>query len=114
MKASEYIISSIKEWQRVFPEMDVRYAYDIRSHFHIIEVSPASSSSLNEEYAALELNFWDGFLRDFPEEELLISEPDIRNDMSNQLYPCEGAQTIVFDDNTRWEVWQSILQMTQL
>ena len=86
-KSSDYIISKINEIQELCINVCVRYAYDDISEFHIIEISPESVRRGDKFYMEWEYNVWKEFEMLFPEEDLLISDKDEINDMSNLIYP---------------------------
>lgn len=67
-------------------EKQNRYAYDIQTNFHIVEVSPESIRRGNEEYMEMEYNLCNEFYEKFPEEDLLVSEPDRINNMENLIF----------------------------
>lgn len=96
MKATDYIISILNEWEKKFPSIVVRYAYEAKSHFHVIEVTPNELFTNDDEYARAEMKLWDNFFEMYPNEEILITEPDTRNDMSDILYPCKQEENIKF------------------
>ena len=85
-KESEYIIRTLKLWCEQFDGIHVRYAYDAKSEYHIVEVDPESVRRGNDLYKKAELAFWSAFMSDFPESDLLICEPTRSNDMANCLF----------------------------
>ena len=86
MKEEEFIIKTLIEWCTRFEGIHVRYAYDVNSEYHIVEVDPESIRRGNDLYKQAELSFWKSFMRDFPESDLLICEPSESNDMSHCLF----------------------------
>lgn len=54
--------------------------------FHIVEVSPESIRRGSEEYMEMEYLLWKEFQEKFPEEDLLVSEPDRINNMENLIF----------------------------
>ena len=80
----------------------VQYAFDKNTNFHLVHVLPESYNN-NEEYAAMVLDFEANFLK-IPSEDIIISEPDIDDDMSNILYEkrCESISNINEDDHIDW------------
>lgn len=85
MEAKEFVISTLKEWSNTFDGIRLRYAYDAKTDYHIVEVEPQSVYD-SEEYKQSELALWNSFMRQFPEEDLLICEPSEANDMTNCLF----------------------------
>ncbi len=92
MKAKEYIIDRIKELQVLCSNhcIQIRYAYDDVTNFHIVEVSPETIRRGDKVYMEWEYSTIKEFRNLFPEEDLLISEPDGCNNMSNTIYSYDG------------------------
>lgn len=91
MNATDFILSSLDLIAKHIPSIGLRYAYDSVTSFHIIEVFPESVRRGCDEYADMERDLWIDFHKQYPEEDLLISEVDKTNDMSNLIYeknPC--------------------------
>ena len=88
MTPQKYIIEKIKELQLLPLNscIKIRYAYDKVTNFHIIEVSPETTRRGNDAYMDWEYSVIKEFCDLFPEEDILISEPDECNDMSNIEY----------------------------
>lgn len=86
MDARDFIILSLTKISNEIPDIELRYASDETLNFHIIEVSPESIRRGDEKYMKMEYELWQGFRQMFPNEDLLISEIDETNDMSNTLY----------------------------
>lgn len=86
MKESEYLIQVLKEWCSRFEGINVRYAYDANTSYHIIEVDPESIRRGSEQYKQAELGLWISFAEKFPESDLLVCKPARSNDMSNCLF----------------------------
>ncbi|HHU47562.1 MAG TPA: hypothetical protein P5134_06990 [Bacteroidales bacterium] len=104
MKSQKYI----KEWLdtlcKSFTNIHVQYAFDKNTNFHLVHVLPESYNN-NEEYAAMVLDFEANFFKKYPTEDIIISEPDIDDDMSNILYEkrCESIPAnINEDDHIDW------------
>ena len=68
----DFVIETIQSIASKIPGIRIRYAYDIQTNFHIVEVSPESIRRGSEEK--------------FPEEDLLVSEPDRINNMENLIF----------------------------
>lgn len=80
------ILSSRQSIASKIPGISIRYAYDIQTNFHIVEVSPESIRRGREEYMEMEYLSWKEFQEKFPEEDLLVSEPDRINNMENLIF----------------------------
>ncbi|GHV20897.1 hypothetical protein FACS1894174_03530 [Bacteroidia bacterium] len=86
MNSKEYIIEKLKNISNEIKNISLRYAYDITTDFHIIEVAPESVRRGNDDYMNMEHSFWSDFHKLFPNEDILISEKCETNDMSNLIY----------------------------
>lgn len=86
MTPIKYITTSLKKLSLSISNISIKYAYDNDSKFHIIEVSPEEVRRGNSQYMEWEKNIWDEFYDLYPEEDLLISEPDNTNNMDNVLF----------------------------
>ena len=86
MNASDFILSRLDLVAKRIPSVGLRYAYDSVTSFHIIEVYPESVRRGCDEYTEMEYDLWIDFHKQYPEEDLLISEVDSTNDMSRLLY----------------------------
>lgn len=85
-KESNFIISILKTWNELFKDINIRYAYENDSDFHVIEVSPESIRRGNKEFLEMEYQLYRQFYNEFKNDDILISEPCEFNDMSNILY----------------------------
>lgn len=95
MTSKEFIISSLKALSDKINSINIRYAYDANSKFHIVEISPENIRRGDAEYMEWEGNVWDDFYKLYPNEDILISEPDETNDMSNVLFQTSSEQEII-------------------
>jgi hypothetical protein len=86
MTPSQYIKNQLKLWDQKFEGIHIRYAFDVEANFHMVEIDPEKIRRGNAEYKQQELDFWMNFMKLYPEENLLISEPSDINDMSNVIY----------------------------
>ena len=86
MKEKDFIIKTLNEWCDQFEGIHVRYAYDVNSEYHIVEVDPESIRRGNDLYKQAELSFWIAFMSNFPESDLLVCEPSESNNMDNCLF----------------------------
>lgn len=107
MSATDYIISSLERLSNLICGINIRYAYDDISEFHIIEISPESIRRGNGEYMKWERNMWKEFYESYPNEDILISEPDETNNMTNILFettPVRQNHEMKFSfDTGTWE-----------
>ena len=89
MKSTEFIISLLKYLQKIWADnskLRIKYAYDKTTNFHIIEID-----SELDKYKKMTYVYWCTYMykcfdKCFPNEDILISEPDPCNDMSSVLY----------------------------
>lgn len=90
MKPSDFIIESLQGISNTINGINIRYAYDEISDFHIIEVSPESVRRGLEEYIKMESKLWSDFFELYPNEDILISEISSVNNMSNILFEVQS------------------------
>lgn len=90
MNYKEFIIERISLIVKQVNDIHIRYAYDNITDYNIIEVSPESTRRGNESYVELEADFWSDFYKSFPNENILISEADEFNDMSNIIFEVQS------------------------
>ena len=76
MTAKEYILQQVDKLTTMFDGIELRYAYDQMSNFHIIEVTPESIRRGNEDFVNQEYEIDKEFSELFPDEDLLITEPN--------------------------------------
>ena len=86
MSEIEFLKKTLNEWCERFVGIHVRYAYDVVSEYHIIEVDPESIRRGNDEYKEAEMSLWTSFMELYPNADLLITKPSEANDMSNCLF----------------------------
>lgn len=91
MKAKDFIKSRLSYISDKIPEIGIRYAYDKKTSFHIIEVHPESVRRGDNIYMEFEYCLLQEFHSLFPAEDLLISEIDSTNDMSNLIFEKRPA-----------------------
>lgn len=92
MKAKDFIIESLVKISNKIFGINLRYAYDVNTDFHIIEVSPENIRRGNDEYMEMEALLWKEFYDKYPNEDILVSDIDETNNMGNMLY--ENSSTI--------------------
>jgi hypothetical protein len=90
MNSREYIIKRMRKMAASLDNALLAYAYEKTSGFHIIEVSRETVNTVNNTYEELEATIWKEFYELFPNEDLLISEPDSIHDMSNIICLVEN------------------------
>ena len=77
MTGKDYIIELINKWANLFENIGLRYAYDTKTRFHIIEVTPELIRRGNNDFIKEECEVNQEFSCLFPDEDLLITEPNI-------------------------------------
>ena len=97
MKESDFLIATLKEWCEKFEGIRVRYAYDVVSEYHIVEIEPESIRRGNEQYKRAEFTLWTAFMEKYPNADLLICEPSDTNDMTNCLFDSSKLNFIVWE-----------------
>ncbi len=100
MKATKSIQNWMDEVCSMFPDLRCRYAYEHGTKFHVVQVVPESYQK-NDKYAAMVMEFENWFQRRFPQERLLITEPDAHDDMSDVRYDRRGQGYLSFDSSSR-------------
>lgn len=86
MNACEFIKATLNNISSKIKEVCLKYAYDNTSDFHIVEVSPEYIRRGNQEYMNMEYDLITEFRKYYPEEELLVSEPNPSNVMTNLIF----------------------------
>jgi predicted PolB exonuclease-like 3'-5' exonuclease len=86
MKSQEFLKEVLKDWEKRFASIKLKYAYDALVEYHIIEVSPEEIRRGNADYKKAEIKLWNDFISHYPSEDLLICAPSQANDMSNVLF----------------------------
>lgn len=61
----DFVIETIQSIASKIPGISIRYAYDIQTNFHIVEVSPESIRRGSEEYMEMEYLLWKEFQENF-------------------------------------------------
>lgn len=90
MTPKDYIIAKINELQELGIALCVKYAYEEATDYHVVEVAPEYVRRGSELYMEWEYSIWKEFANLFPDKDLLISEEDETNDMSNLVYSYNG------------------------
>ncbi len=94
MSPKDYLINKIDELLNSCSDVCIRYAYEDITEFHVIEVSPEYIRRGNDTYMEWERSLWREFAGLYPDEDLLISEVNDSNDMSNLIYSYNGVDFI--------------------
>ncbi|OAV69842.1 hypothetical protein Barb6XT_00261 [Bacteroidales bacterium Barb6XT] len=99
MDAKDFIIARIDDISARIKGISFRYAYETKTDFHIVEVTPEEIRRGNEEYIKLECDLWIAFSSLLPKEDILICGKCDINDMSNIIY--EKHSDAVNDSSNR-------------
>lgn len=94
--SKEYIVKTLKSWEKKFPGIHLKYAFEKDTCFHVIEVEPEDIHEGSDEYAKEETELWETFFDMFPDEEILITSPSPCNDMRNVIYET-GVMTDAYN-----------------
>lgn len=86
MNIQKFLINKCHEIKSSVKSVTLTYAYDSVTDFNIIEVEPENIRRGNNEYIRLESELWSDFNKSFPNKNLLISEKDSCNNMSNCIF----------------------------
>lgn len=100
MKETEYLLSVLEGWSKLFSGIHIRYAYDEAAEYHVVEIDPESVRRGDAGYKMEELQLYLNFMNRFPQSCLLIAKPCEAYDMTNILYEsvkcyvyCQSEQT---------------------
>lgn len=86
MNATDFIKKMMDKISSSIEGISIKYALEESTGFHIIEVSPESIRTGNEAYKKLAHQFRVDFHREFPMEDIIVSNVSELHDMSNLLY----------------------------
>ena len=81
-----FLKETLKELEKLFIGINLKYAYDTLTEYHIVEVKLEEIRRGNTDYKKAEIQLWIGFREQFPNEDLLICAPSDANDMTNVLF----------------------------
>jgi predicted PolB exonuclease-like 3'-5' exonuclease len=114
MGAKEFILKSIKSIVKEIPGISIRYAFEKNTNFHIVEVEPEDIRRGDNQYMEMESRLWDDFFSNYPNEDLLISERDELNDMSNLICESSSAGNYIYmpDKVIEIELPESLTELT--
>lgn len=93
MTAQEFLTKTLKEWESLFEGIEIKYAYDAVTEYHIVEVEPEEIRRGNVDYKKAEMQLWMDFMEQYPDEYLLICAPSDANEMSNVLFETRPTWT---------------------
>ena len=97
MKAKDYIVFKINELIDSFEDIKLRYAFDAKANFHIIEVMPESIRRGNNNFIEKEYEINKEFSKLFPNDDLLITEPNTLTESVPTEYTTRNNY-----DNEKW------------
>jgi phage terminase large subunit-like protein len=84
--SQNFLKDALKKLEKRFIGINLKYAYDTLTEYHIIEVKPEEIRRGNTDYKKVEIQLWTDFMKQYPNEDLLICAPSDTNDMSNMLF----------------------------
>lgn len=99
MTAQEFLMNTLKEWESLFEGINLKYAYDAVTEYHIVEVKPEDIRRGSSDYKKAEMQLWMDFMENYPDECLLICAPSDANDMTNLLYETQTVWTVLLQNN---------------
>ena len=67
MNAKDFITESLVRIANEISQINIRYAYDEITNFHIIEISPEEIRRGDEKYMEMEYELWNNFRTMFPQ-----------------------------------------------
>lgn len=76
MSIQDFIKNKIEELFDSFEELEIRYAFDDKTNFHVIEIESDSSLWKELSFITAEDKLYQAFCQQFPEDDLLITAPD--------------------------------------
>ena len=76
MKPRDYIIGQMNELINLFNSIELRYAFDTKTNFHILEVTPESIRRGCDDFVNIEYEINCEFSKLFPNDDILITEPN--------------------------------------
>ena len=98
MTAQEFLKETLKKWKSLFKGIELKYAYDAVTEYHIVEVKPEVIRRGNADYKKMEMQLWMDFMEQYPDECLLICAPSDANDMTNVLFETRPDWTIIEEE----------------
>lgn len=95
MTAQEFLKETLEKWKSLFEGIELKYAYDAVTEYHIVEVKPEEIRRGNADYKKMEMQLWMDFMEQYPDECLLICDPSDANDMTNVLFETKSDWRIL-------------------
>ena len=95
MTAQEFLKETLEKWKSLFEGIELKYAYDAVTEYHIVEVKPEAIRRGNADYKKMETQLWMDFMEQYPDECLLICDPSDANDMTNVLFETKSDWRIL-------------------
>lgn len=80
----EFILERLKNVNEKIRGIKIQFGYDSTSDFYVINIRPEEIRRGSEEYMDFEEALWNDFYKEFPNEDILISEFD-RRDTCDEL-----------------------------
>lgn len=108
MKSTEYIICVLKCWEKEFPDIIVKYAFETDTKYHIITIQPHELYN-NIDYIQAENILWTEFSKKYENENILISEPKHSLNLINIIYPILTNVSNKELENRRIKCYKQIL-----
>lgn len=112
MNEIDFLISNLKEWNKKFPELHIKYAYEHSTEFHIVEVEPSVMLNENKEFRMMAHRTWRNFAKLFPFAELLIDSKadvhtmtDVKYDSASNINEYTFIAKMLFSSrsSTTWK-----------
>ncbi len=97
MSAKEFIINRIRELVHEIRNVKVRYEYDSMASVHTVEVSPCDIYRNDKDYMRLEAEFYDDFVKNFPEESICFQSSDAPVRIERADYVLAGIDYYISD-----------------
>ena len=90
MTSTEYIVGQLSIIHDKCPELSIQYGYNELYNIHYVRVLPKSSYNSDSTYRALESEFLNGFINQFPFEGLSIVSVGDTFEVDEILWKCES------------------------
>lgn len=97
VSAKDFIINRIKDLVLKIRNIKVRYEYDSMASVHTVEVLPCDTYRNDEDYIRLEAEFYDDFIKNYPEESICFQSSDAPVRIENADYVLAGKDYYISD-----------------
>jgi hypothetical protein len=97
VSAKDFIINRIKDLVLKIRNIKVRYEYDSMASVHTVEVLPCDTYRNDEDYIRLEAEFYDDFIKNYPEESICFQSSDAPVRIENADYVLAGTDYYISD-----------------